>query len=183
VTVDIRLTDIQKILATNCILTCFSGRFSQGLIEEMGTAIKNHMESEARSKSVIYNVFSVYIEQTQNIKNYTSRKLGSPPDAKITNSAIVCIGTSGESYFIWSGNLIENSDIGLLRDRLELLSKQSKEELRQLYKDQLKKEVSLKGQGAGSGLIDIARKASAPIEYSFYPVDANFSFYEIKVMI
>jgi hypothetical protein len=178
-----KLIDIQKTLESNHILTCFSGRFSQGLIEEMGIAIKNHMEIEAQSKSVIYNVFSVYIEQTQNIKNYTSHKEGSLAGNKIANSAIVCIGTTNGSYFIWSGNLIESSDVGLLCDKLDSIVGRNKDELKQLYKEQLKKELNPENQGAGIGLIDIARKASLPIEYSFHQIDDDFSFYEIKVVI
>jgi hypothetical protein len=178
-----KLTNIQETLVSNHVLTCFSGRFSQGLIEEMGVAIKNHMESESCSKSVIYNVFSIYIEQTQNIKNYTSRKAGRPVSNKIANSSIVCIGTLDESYFVWSGNLIENSDVELLRNRLDSIAGRNKDELKQLYKGQLKKALNPGNQGAGIGLIDIARKASLPIEYLFHWIDDDFSFYEIKVVI
>jgi hypothetical protein len=178
-----KLTDIQTILGSNNILTCFSGRFSQGLIEEMGIAIKNYLESEARPKNVIYNVFSVYIEQTQNIKNYASRKEGSPLGNRIANSAIVCIGTVNDSYFIWSGNLIENSDVARLQTKLDSIAGQNKDELKQLYKEQLKKDSNPDKQGAGLGLIDIARKASAAIRYSFHRIDETFSFYEIKVLI
>jgi hypothetical protein len=178
-----KLTEIQKILGSNNILTCFSGRFSQGLIEELGAAIKNYLKSEASSKSVIYNVFSVYIEQTQNIKNYTSSKENGPAGKAIANSSIVCIGTTDKAYFIWSGNLVENSDVGLLRDRMEFIAGRNKDELKQIYKEQLKKEIIPGKRGAGLGLIDIARKASLPIEYSFQRIDDQFSFYEIKVVI
>jgi hypothetical protein len=179
-----KLTDIQKMLETHHILICFSGRFSQGLIEEMGMAVKNRMESEARSKSAIHNVFSIYIEQTQNIKNYTSRKKGSQiGDIIADSSSIVCIGTLDEAYFICSGNLIENSDVELLRAKLDLIAGLNKDQLKQLYKEQLKKEIISGDNGAGIGLIEIARKASLPVEYSFDRVDDNFSFYEIKVVI
>jgi hypothetical protein len=178
-----KLTDIQTILGNNHILTCFSGRFSQGLIEELGLAIKNYMESEACPKTVIYNVFSIYIEQTQNIKNYAFGKEGSSTGNRIANSANVCIGALDNSYFIWSGNLIEDTDVAPLQTKLDSLAERSKDELKELYKEQLKKDFQPGNQRAGLGLIDIARKASAPIEYSFHQIDPVFSFYEIKVVI
>jgi hypothetical protein len=178
-----KLTDIQNILRDNHIITCFSGRFSQGVIEELGVAIKNHMKSEASPKSMIYNVFSVYIEQAQNIKNYISSKENSPAGKLIANSSVVCIGTTAEAYFIWSGNLVEHSDVGLLHNRLELIAGRNKDELKQIYKEELKKEMIPGARGAGIGLIDIARKASLPLEYSFQPIDDQLSFYEIKVVI
>lgn len=180
---DRRLTEIQKMLRANRILTSFSGRFSQGLIEEMGEAIKKHMESEERPKNAIFNVFSIFIEQTQNIKNYMSRKENGEAYQSITNSAIVCIGTCEEGYFIWSGNNLENCDIPPLRAQLEVIAALDKEGLKKLYREQLKKEVAPDKIGAGIGLIDIARKASQPIQFSFEPIDEKLSFYEIKVLV
>lgn len=49
-----RLTDIQSILGVQGIITCFSGRFSQGLIEEIGEAVKKHMETEDKPKNDIF---------------------------------------------------------------------------------------------------------------------------------
>ena len=178
-----RLTDIQKTLRAKRILTCFSGRFSQGLIEEMGEAIKKHMESEERPKNDIFNVFSIFIEQTQNIKNYMSGKETRDVYQFIVNSAIVCIGTSAEGYFIWSGNNMESADIPPLRSQLEIIASLDKDGLKKLYREQIKKDVTPGKVGAGIGLIDIARKASQPIEYCFEPIDDRFSFYEIKVFV
>ncbi|MDP4094003.1 MAG: SiaB family protein kinase [Bacillota bacterium] len=178
-----KLTDIQNILGTSKILTCFSGRFSQGLIEEMGEAVKKHMECEEMPKNAIFNVFSIFIEQTQNIKNYTATKEGSPNYNTIAGNSIVCIGNTENNYFIWSGNYIENSDIEPLRKKLELVSKANKDELKLLFREQMKKELEPGKNGAGIGLIDIARKASSPIEYSFEKVDDSFYFYEIKVIV
>lgn len=178
-----KLTDLQNILGTSKILTCFSGRFSQGLIEEMGEAVKKHMESEEKPKSDIFNVFSIFVEQTQNIKNYLSVKEDDSTYNPYVGNAIVCIGKMDETYFVWSGNVIENSDIEPLEKKLEMVIKADKDELKKLYKEQLKKELDPGKNGAGIGLIDIARKASQPIEYSFDKIDDKFSFYEIKVIV
>jgi hypothetical protein len=69
------------------------------------------MESEEKPKSDIFNVFSIFIEQTQNIKNYLAVKEGDSTYTPYAGNAIVCIGKMEEAYFVWSGNVIENSDI------------------------------------------------------------------------
>jgi len=38
-------------------------------------------------------------------------------------------------------------------------------------------------KGAGLGLIEMARKGSEPIEYSFLSIDDNFSFFTISVVV
>ncbi|MDR3586352.1 MAG: SiaB family protein kinase [Desulfosporosinus sp.] len=180
---DKRLIEIQKMLGASHILISFSGRFSQGIIQELGEAIKEHMENEDKPKNKIFNVFSIFIEQTQNINNYFGSKKNNSMSETIAGSAIVCIGKSEEDYFIWSGNLVENSDVRSLSDQLSLVRSSNKDELKKLYKEQMKKDVQPGQNGAGMGLIDIARKSSLPIEYSFEEIDKSFSFYELKVIV
>ncbi|TCL76789.1 hypothetical protein EDC14_100169 [Hydrogenispora ethanolica] len=178
-----KLLQLQERLRDFGVLISFSGRFSQGIIEELGEAIKEYMEADERPKNDIYNVFAVFIEQTQNIKNYATRKEGCPQFERIVNSGIVCIGKNSQGYVVWAGNLVENRDLPALSARLESIVRLSKEELKKLYKEQLKKELPAESGGAGIGLIEIARKAGAPLEYSIEPIDPEFSFYELKVII
>lgn len=180
---DKSLIEIQKVLGASHILISFSGRFSQGIIQELGEAIKEHMKNEDKPKSKIFNVFSIFIEQAQNINNYFASKKNDIINEAITDSAIVCIGRSEGDYFIWSGNLVENSDVHPLGDQLNLIRGLNKDELKKLYKEQMKKDIQPGQNGAGMGLIDIARKSSVPIEYSFEERDKSFSFYELKAIV
>ena len=178
-----RLIGIQKMLGDSRILISFTGRFSQGIIQELGEAIKEHMKNEDNPQNKIFNVFSIFIEQTQNINNYFASKKNGTINETITGSAIVCIGEAKGHYFIWSGNLIENSDVPFLSDQLNLIQSSNKDQLKKLYKEQLKKDIQPGQNGAGMGLIDIARKSSLPIEYSFEERDKSFSFYELKAIV
>jgi len=180
---DKKIINVQNMLVDNQVLICFSGRFSQGIIEELGEAIKKHMENEDTPKNDIFNVFSIFIEQTQNIKNYSAAKTNSSIYEVVNNSSIVCIGKTDGGYFIWSGNKIGNSDIEPLRAKLDLVSGLTKDELKKLYREQIKKNIEPDSLGAGIGLIDIARKATLPVEYSFDTIDDCVSFYQIKVTV
>lgn len=180
---DNNLLELQSTLRNNGILISFSGRFSQGIIEELGDAIRKHMEAEDRPKNDIYNVFGIFIEQTQNIKNYSSKKINTDIYTTIADSGIVSIGKLDSGYFIWSGNIIENCDKQVLQEKLERLTALDKTELKKLYKDKLRQQVDPDSIGAGIGLIDIARKASFPIEYSIKELDDRFSFFQIKVIV
>lgn len=180
---DNNLKELQSMLQNNNMLISFSGKFSQGIIEELGEAIKKHMEAEDMPKNDIYNVFAIFIEQTQNIKNYSMKKEGTVTYNRIANSGIVSIGKLESAYFIWSGNVIERDDEDKLRDKLEQLRALDKLELKKLYKEQIKKQLEPGSTGAGIGLTDIARKSSQPIEYSIEKLDDRFSFFQIKVLV
>ena len=57
------------------------------------------------------------------------------------------------------------------------------EELKDMYKKQIKEgRISEKG-GAGLGLIDIARKTEEPLEYQFLQLDQDSFFFILKVEI
>lgn len=179
----VNLIELQNILKESQILTIFSGMFSQGIIEELGEAIKKHLENEKLSKRNIFNVFSIFIEQTQNIKNYISSKKDSSCYELISNSGIVAIGKDEFGYFIHSGNLIDNIDVENLVQKLDLINELDKDGLKRLYKEELKRDVANGDEGAGLGLVDMARKASHTIQYQVREIDENYSFFTLKVIV
>jgi hypothetical protein len=180
---EMNLLDLQKFLGKYGALICFSGRFSQEIIEELGDAVKKYLETEAMSQNDTYNVFSVFIEQTQNIKNYSAQKNGSSLGDRIANSGIVAIGKSGDGYFVSSGNLVESSDVHELAAQLENIIKQDKVGLKKIYKEQMKKKIAMDSLGAGLGLIDMARKASQPLKYSTVKMDEEVFFFTLRVQV
>jgi hypothetical protein len=52
-----------------------------------------------------------------------------------------------------------------------------------MYKETLKSEPEEGSKGAGVGFIEIARRASKPIEFDFADVDDRFSFFALEAEI
>lgn len=177
------LFTLQNVLRENKILISFSGKLSQGLIEEYGQAVKKYLENEELPRNEVYHTFSIFIELTQNIKNYCSRKESYPFFDELASSCIIAIGKMENGHFVCSGNLIENSDIDVLKNHIDPLLTMDKAELKQLYKQTLKKEITPDCSGAGLGLIEIARKASEPLMYSITPINDHFSFYTLRAAV
>jgi hypothetical protein len=175
----LKFIELKKKLTENNTLLSFSGPFSQDLIEDLGTAIKTYLATDRASKSSTYNVFSVFIEQSQNTRNYLTSKASELPGDAFTDSGIVTIGKEADKYLVCSGNLVRTEDAAELAARIDHLNQMTKEELKAEYKEQIKKDRTMdpeKRPGAGMGLIEIARKACADIEYEFIPYDGNDQF-------
>ncbi|HHY72226.1 MAG TPA: hypothetical protein GX497_03195 [Bacillus bacterium] len=177
------LLGIQKVLRDNSVLISFSGKLSQGIIEELGEAVKKYLETEDVPKKEIFNIFSIFIEQTQNIKNYCYSKAKCNGYEHIAASSIITIGKTEKGSFICSGNLLCKDDIRKVTDKIDRLIVMDKEELKKTYKETLKLDVDMDSVGAGLGLIDMARKASCPLEYSITNVDEQFSFFTLKAVV
>ncbi len=174
------LFNLQELLSRQRLLICFSGPFSHSVIEELGKAVRNHLESERIEKSSIMDVFSVYVEQAQNVRNYTASReaAGRPIPA---NNGIVVIGKDGDHYVVSSGNLVEADDVPALSALLDRLRGLDKAGLKAAYKEQSRKPREAGGTGAGLGLIDMARKAARPLDYSVRPIDQRYSFFSLEV--
>ncbi|HCL56043.1 MAG TPA: hypothetical protein DHW82_03425 [Spirochaetia bacterium] len=162
------------------ILMSFNGSFSHSIIEEIGSAIRKYLEAEQLERGVISDVFSVYIEQTQNIRNYFKKK------ETITgeySKAIVTIAQKDGHYRISSGNTILKEDVASLSAHIDRLNSLDKTQLKALYKEQLRKPIDPDSNSAGLGLIDIARKAALKLEYQFQNQDDEFDFFNLFVTV
>ncbi|WP_248927295.1 SiaB family protein kinase [Paenibacillus hamazuiensis] len=180
---DGQLLKLQTELASKGLLICFTGKLTQGIIEELGEAVKKYLETEERLKADVYDIFSIFIEQTQNIKNYCNSKEGADLYEQIAHSCIVTIGKTETGNYVCSGNRIGNEDIGRLKAALDEIQPLGKAELKALYKTKLKQSPPADSAGAGIGLIDMARKASRPLEYSIAGIDDKVSFFTLRAEV
>jgi len=176
--------NLKKNLAKSKILLCFSGPFSQGLMVEIGDTLKQRLRADDAKSSTIVKVFSAVVEQSQNILHHSAEKIiEGNSDTDEIMLGIIAVGKENHNYFVLGGNKIKNSDVKTLENKLSKLKAMNKEELKKLYKTQRKSDSVDLTKGAGLGLIDLARKSSVPINFSFEKLDQTLSFFTIKTII
>jgi hypothetical protein len=164
------------------ILICFAGPFSHSIIEELGNAVKRYLEVEQTTKAAMMDVFSVFIEQTQNVRNYAEQKATEGNRERDFNSGVVVIARNGEKYEVTSGNIVEQNDIRVAVAKLDMLRELDKQELKTAYKEQMRTEIVM-GKSAGLGLIDMSRKTSEPLQYATTNIDDKYCFFSLKATI
>ncbi|CAA7627887.1 conserved hypothetical protein [Candidatus Terasakiella magnetica] len=174
----------KKDLDQRGIIFSFSGYMSEGILYSLGDALRQKMALEDTNISTVKKVFSVFVEQAQNIIRYSAEKVsGDIGRAVELSSGMVTIGTENNRFFIVCANVVLASDEPKLRDRLERLQKMGKDEIKAYYKEQLREAPEEQSRGATIGLIEIARRASEPIEFDFDPIDKDSFFFCMKVSI
>jgi len=166
------------------IVFSFSGYMSEGILYSLGEALRQKMTLEETNVTTIKKVFSVFVEQAQNIIRYSAEKVEGNVGRRIElSSGIVTIGTQDDRFFIVCANVVLNEDVERLRQRLEQLQNMDHDEIKAFYKEQLREAPEEGSRGATIGLIEIARRASAPLEFDFDPIDAESSFFCLRVSI
>lgn len=177
------LHDLRQTLTRQGALLCFNGPFRHSIIEELGTAVKRYLETAEAQKSAVTDVFSVYVEATQNVRNYGARPDLTAEERERLDGGIIVISRRGERYAVSSGNPVRRADGEALRQRLEELRGLDKAGLKARYKEQLRRELPPGARGAGLGLLDMARRATQPLEYALNPEDDHTAFFSLRVVI
>lgn len=179
----ISLLDLHQQFENANIQICFNGPLSHSIIEELGLAVRRYLENESGGSDKMMDVFAVYIEQTQNVRNYAQKKLLDSPQSAAFNAITLLIGREDEHYVVVSGNVVSQADLSVLTEKIELLQTLDSDGLKQLYKTQRRKPVEPGALGAGLGLIDMARKTSEPLSYEVQNIDSETAFFTLKAVI
>lgn len=172
----------QKELSDKGVIFCFNGPTSQEILVSIGDVLQNKMRELDTELSVTHRVFSVFVEQMQNIIRYSAEKV-CPDDCNELRLGIIAVGKAGAHYYVICGNRINNKDKSRLEELLDKINRMNQDELKVFYKERRKLVRSCDSKGAGLGFIEIARKASTPIEFSIVPIDKEYSFFSLKSII
>ncbi|WP_297421199.1 SiaB family protein kinase [Clostridium sp.] len=175
--------ELQKKLKESNIEFIFSGTFSQGLIEELGVALKQRLQLQQVAKSKISSAFFAFVEQTQNIKQYEVSKENTKDFSVIAGSAVIAISKINSGYSVYSGNVILNEDITNLKEKLDKIISMDKDELNIYFREVSRQEIDMSCGRAGLGLIQIARKSAEKIDYKFDRIDDSYSYYTLTVTV
>lgn len=172
----------------NNINIIYNGPIWSDGVEGIGNTLRKRLEIDELPLSASQAVFSVFIEQMNNMLYYSSEKevfTNSETGKSLDIGAgIFILGSIEKKYFLQTGNIIKKEQQNLIRERIEYLNTLDKAEMRKYYKERIKSENdNPESKGAGLGLIEIARRASSKIEYSFTETDEKYSFFTMYVTI
>lgn len=162
-------------------LICFNGAISRSLLEEVGHALRRYLEADHEKSAEAYDVFSVYIEITQNIRHYAAEQGYTEPDSTAT---VVISHAPGGHYIVSAGNVVERAHGLALVEKIRGYAAMDKAQLKAAYKAQLRQpRDSTHPERAGLGLIDVVRRASAPPDTTLSDHTDGRSFFSLSVTI
>jgi hypothetical protein len=174
-------------LAENDIGIIYSGPIWAGGIDGMAEMLLKRLEYDDISLNVSQSVFSTFVEQMNNMLMYSAeneKRHDTREGRKKKSRGIYIIGIKNSEYFIQTGNVVTDRISEILKERIDYLNTLDKKEMRQYYKELLKAEDdNPESKGAGIGLIEIARRTSSPIEYSFEPLADGLQYFTMYITI
>ncbi|HJW26261.1 MAG TPA: SiaB family protein kinase [Rhodocyclaceae bacterium] len=176
--------DFHQGLARQGIILSFTGYLSEGILFALGDALRQKMALDEADANITKKVFSVFVEQVQNIIRYSAERVEGDLGRHVElSSGTITVGREDDRFFVVCGNVVRREDAAALRERLSVLAAMSKDELKLHYKEKLREPPEEHSKGASLGLIEIARRASAPIQFDFLAIDDSAAFFCLKAYI
>lgn len=165
-------------LLENGISLVYLGEFNHEITKMFTSMAENEMVRD-EEKSIKKKVYHSMVETLQNMNKHSDEIT----DDKNIGKGMFIIGKKEGIYYIITANQVQEENIPGLKEALEEVNSATQEELKIMYKKQLKEgKLSRKG-GAGLGLIDIARKTGQKLRYQFLPIEEKRYFFILKVEI
>ncbi|UZP66420.1 SiaB family protein kinase [Desulfovibrio mangrovi] len=177
---DVNMLSYHETMSREGVVLYYNGPISQGVVEGVGDMMRRKMVLEENGMLLAQKVFSVLVEQMQNVICY-ARDICTPTACMGTGQ--IMVGRSGEQFYVACGNPVSRKREDRIRERIDTVNGMTREELKAYYKEQRRKGPDEDSCGAGLGFIEMARKASRPLQYRFDPIDDDTSFFAVKVHV
>ena len=176
----------RNVLAQEGILFCYSGYMTEEVLSGIGQAIRMKLELEEADKKIARSVFSLFVEQVQNVIRYSAEKeefLSKEDMKKELRFGVLTVGVKEGSFFVSCSNVVEQVDVERLNKNLNHIKSLDTGGLKKLYKETLRGQTPEGSKGAGVGFIDIARRASKGFEFDFMNIENDRSYFVIKAYV
>ena len=96
---------------------------------------------------------------------------------------VAMVNFSDAVYNLTTGNLIHNSNIAQLKEKIDIINKYDKDKLKAFFIKSLSGQTVDSDSTGNMGLIDMARKSGSKLVYQFEQLDDNYSYYIITVKV
>ena len=175
---------INSLKSRNISISYNGPLWEEGIIS-MADMLKSQLSQQNLPKKASKTLFSVFVEQVTNMLMYSAgREIYGQKTDDVVPTGMLVLGQKDNIFFIQTGNEIHNKNLELVKNRIDYLNSLDKNELRQHNKERMRGENdNPESKGAGLGLIEIARRATAPISYTFDHINDELSYFSMYVEI
>jgi hypothetical protein len=173
------ISQIERLMAENNIYLMWSGHISADVGKEVLSFTETKLAEEDIESNLRKRVFSILVEILENVAKYSP---GLEPEEQF-GMPVALIKLVGKEYTLTSGNLILNTQVAHLKEKLDTINTYDKVGLKELFRKSLSGQTISTDSTGNMGLIDMARKSGSKLEYQFDKVNDQYSYYTLAVKV
>ncbi len=173
------VSQLERLMAENNVYLVWSGHISPDIGKEVLSFTETKLTEEDIESNLRKRVFSILIEILENVGKYSP---GAEPEEQF-GMPVAMIRMENKVYSLTTGNLILNSKVEHLKEKLDTINKYDKVGLKELFRKSLSGQ-SINTESTGNmGLIDMARKSGSKLDYQFEKINDLYSYYTLNVKV
>jgi hypothetical protein len=170
---------LERLMAENNIYLIWAGHISPDVGKEVLSFTETKLAEEDVESNLRKRIFSILVEILENVSKYSpgkeaEKKYGMP---------VAIIGMEDTVYTLTTGNLILNSNVEHLKQKIDIINKYDKIGLKELFRTSLSGQSINTDSTGNMGLIDMARKSGSKLEYQFDKLNDLYSYYILTVKV
>jgi hypothetical protein len=157
------------------VFISYGGIITQIVIRSMINALEEELKNGSLLMEELNTISLIFIELTQNIKQYTKE------NCKEKSLIMISISADGD-YYLHSQNVISLHSKNIVDRRLQEISKLNKEEIKLKYIENRRDATKSNNPGCGLGFLEIAKKSQG-IYCSFEETNEDEYYCNIYVKV
>ncbi len=164
--------DIKNLLNNSKIIfLSHGGLLTQSLIADMTESLEKETEFNNLNMGISSNIYTIFIELSQNILNYSKKHNEVDPD-----DLIVVGKDSSEHYYTFSQNIITKEDKEKIELKLLEIISLDRIKIKKRYKELRRSGKNMHKKGGGIGFYEIAKRCNE-IKYQFVETEGNMYYF------
>jgi hypothetical protein len=173
------VSQLGRLMADNKINMIWCGHISSDIGKEVLSFTETKLSEEDIEMKLRRRVFSILVELLDNVAKYSP---GKEAETQFGMPVALIMHTS-QTYSITTGNLILNSQIPHLKEKIDIINKYDEAGLKEFFIKSLSGQTINSDSTGNMGLIDMARKSGSKLDYQFEIVNELYSYYIVTVNV
>lgn len=170
------------LVGDKAVLYQYEGDINKQVLLEILSSLEGILDQLKVDRQVKRKIVNIAIETLQNLQlhSFNETTVGGQSFPPLF---LLCKNSASISIVI--GNLVDNTELPVLEDKLRKINSLNEEEIKYLYGVIMKQTVvkfSTKG-GAGLGLIDMKKKSGNDLDFGFQRINDALSYFNLKVTV
>jgi hypothetical protein len=173
------VSQLERLMADNNVYLIWSGHISPDVGKEVLSFTETKLSEEDVESNLRKRVFSILVEILENVAKYSP---GIEPEERF-GMPVAMIRMEGKVYSLTTGNLILNTKVDHLREKLDNINKYDRVGLKELFRKSLSGQTIASDSTGNMGLIDMARKSGSKLLFNFEKINDLYSYYTLTVKV
>lgn len=163
------------------IFLSYGGFLTQTLIAGMTEALEKEAEYNDLNMGVANNIFTIFIELSQNVMNYSKSTRSDCKEVK--SEGLIVVGKDDDlNYYIHSQNSIASEDKDKIEPKLQEILTMTKDEIKKRYRELRRSGHASHGKGGGIGFYEIAKR-SDEVKFEFKKINEDKYYFHFMSRI